>query len=176
MTSTRTPAAGAAARRVRPARPILGIRARPFAAPASIEFFVVLSILIVVIVGVLTYGALRGRQQVMAFAATDAALVAAGSSDDPTTLVDERVEVARAAVAEALAPVERSCDPVGSSGGFSCVVSVVTCPNEPALSCVDIELTHDNGTHPVVPLISPLADLTPDILRAGAVAVVSGGS
>ncbi|MFV0525762.1 MAG: hypothetical protein ACK5RL_14825 [Acidimicrobiales bacterium] len=175
MSSTRTPASGASTRWGWPARPTIGAWARRVPPLASIEIVVVLAVLALVLVGVLIYGVLRGRQQLLAFAATDGVLVAAATLDDPSTVVDERVEAARAAIEETLSPLERACDPIGSADGFSCAISVVTCSNEPGLSCISVELAHDNRTHPIVPLVAPLADLAPASLTAGAVAVVSGG-
>lgn len=136
-------------------------RARSDRGAAALEFALVSVPLLVLVVGIISYGYLLSFRQALSQGAAEGARAAAVSfSSTPA----DRIAAARSAVTEAVASYGLSC--VGSSlqdgtrAVGTCVVTIASCAGSPGTMCVTVALNHRYDENPLTPRfpVVPLPD------------------
>jgi Flp pilus assembly protein TadG len=154
-------------------------RQRRESGSAAVEFALVLPLLLMIIVGVVSYGYLLSFRQAMSQGATEGARAAAVSAYPTASL---KVADAVSGVNDALGSYGVSCQlSSGATTGAlrrhgvsvgTCGVLTGTCANNSHASCVSVQVTYDYDSHPLVPELPGLGVVMPDSLSYTAVAQV----
>lgn len=139
---------------------------------AALEFALVSVPVLVLLMGVISYGYMLSFRQALSQGAAEGARAAAVSF---SKVEADRLAAARAAVTEAVASYGLSC--VGSSlqdgsrAVGTCVVTIAACPTAPTARCVTVALNHRYDANPLTPDFPGIP--LPDDLRYTASARVS---
>lgn len=128
---------------------------------AALEFALVSVPLLVLVIGVISYGYLLSFRQALSQGAAEGARAAAVSF----SRVDaDRIAAARAAVTEAVSSYGLSCQGSslqdGATAVGTCVVTIAACPGSTTARCVTVALNHRYEEHPLTPRfpVMPLPD------------------
>jgi hypothetical protein len=126
---------------------------------AVVEFAIVASLFLLLLWGLLVYGAVFATKQALAHAASEAAIAAAGAEDDQ---LDASARQVIAAQLEWLGHF-------GFDAADEQMARIVTepCQDAPEVPCIRVQLTHDWASNPVIPSIASV--VTPDTLTEYAV-------
>lgn len=129
---------------------------------AAVEFALVLFPLIIIVMGVISYGFMLNFRQSLSQAASEGARAAAVQLD-----ASQRIPSAQAAVADALEGNNKTC----SSAGMTCEIEgPVPCGGD---QCMIVTVSYAYRTNPIVPTF-PLVDLTlPENIQYAATVRVS---
>lgn len=153
--------------------------ARPQTGSAAVEMALVMPLLLMIILGIVSYGYLLSFRQAMSQGAAEGARAAAVSAY-PTE--DKKIADAVAGMNDALGSYGVKCQmAVGATTGSmwrngvavgTCGVASATCINNALASCVSVRVTYDYDHHPLVPEMPGLGVVMPDSLSYTAVAQV----
>ncbi len=147
------------------------VPARAQRGAASVEFALVMSLLITLVLGIISYGFMLAFRQGMSQGAAEGARAAAVAFKASDQLPD-----ARAAIDDALRSYGVSCNADGTlrrSGDDvgSCAVEVTTCDG--GRSCVNVTLAYDYRDNSLVPSFPGMGLVLPEQLTYTASARVS---
>jgi hypothetical protein len=118
---------------------------------AVVEFAIVAGLFIVLLWGILSYGAIFATKQAMAHAASEAALVAVTEYPD-----GDLDTAARAVIASQLAWLTHFG--FDAHDGSMVAISEVTCEGSEGVPCIRVQLTHSwRGQGAVIPPIAKVA-------------------
>jgi len=158
------------------ARIFAGNRGKNEKGVAALEFALVAPLLLMVLLGIVSYGYMLSFRQGMSQGAAEGARAAAVAAATATTA--QKVAVAAGAVNQSLASYGVTCDNVtstlmrdGSAVG-TCGVTIAPCVNNTASSCATVSLDYAYRDHSLVPLPG-LNVVMPSNLSYTAVARVS---
>lgn len=132
---------------------------------ALVELTLAVPVLVMFLVAIISYGIIlsfkQGMTQVAAEAARAGAVAgAAGAEDGAQTVLDDAERV-----------LDRACN---GDDGLTCEVELFDC-TPPGTDCrVEVEVSFDNGSHPLAPPIPFLSAVLPRALTAKSVVRVSG--
>jgi Flp pilus assembly protein TadG len=146
---------------------------------AAVEMALVLPMLLLLVIGIVSYGYLLSFRQAMSQGASEGARAAAVSAL-PTS--DQKIAQAVAGVNDSLGSYGVRCQlPTGMTvgtlvrGGLtvgSCGVATAPCVNQSLSSCVSVQVIYDYADHPLVPEFPRLGIVLPNTLSYIAVAQV----
>ena len=134
-----------------------------------VEFAIVVDLLMVFVLGGLTFGLLLAYRHSFEEVTSEAARAAVVVPDDPGTVADERVDAAMA-VMNASEGLPGHCDDAAS--GLTCTATVAACPGDPGRTCITARIVVDRGVNPLVGRIPLLDGVLPQTVSASAAAVV----
>ena len=152
----------------------LSTRTRSQRGAAVVEFALVSTLLIMLVVGIISYGYMLSFRQGISQGAAEgarAAAVAAASAD--------RLPDAEDAVNDALESYGVSCNSgsgtltKGGTNVGTCSVTVAACTNNTSQSCVSVGLAYNYRDHALLPGFPGLGVMLPDTLTYTSVARVS---
>lgn len=150
-------------------------RSRDERGAAAVEFALVLPILVMLLIGIISYGFMLSFRQGISQGAAEGARAAAVA---PAAMsLADRTTGAVAAVNDALQPYGVTC--VGSTlvrnsqNVGSCTVNIATCANDPLNDCASVRLDYAYRSHPMLPAFPGLGVTLPESLDYTAVARVS---
>lgn len=133
-----------------------------------VETAIVLNLLIILIVGIISFGVLLGYQQTLVRATADAARAVSITADG-----DLQASRALAAMNLALASTSRSC----SDLAITCDLSApAACINNPAELCRTIRIDHDHFIDPIVARIPIISMVLPERSSSEATVSVNSGT
>lgn len=142
---------------------------------AMVEFAMVSVLLVLLVLGIISYGLLLSFKQDMTRAAAEGARAGAVAPTAAAALTE-----ADAATDEAVRGFDKECNP---AEGLACNVNLHACgtpvprgtPTNPASTgdCITVELIYDYADHPLLPDIPLLSGLMPDTIRDTSVARVN---
>lgn len=135
---------------------------------ALVEMALVINLLVVLLLGIISFGMLLGYQESLVGASADAARTMAVTTDP-----DLQGPRAIAAIDTTLGGYGRAC---GTSGLVCEVGPPAACENEPALTCRTITLRHDHTVDPVYGPVPFIAALLPNTSEATVTAIVPSAS
>lgn len=151
-----------------------GRRRRIETGAAAVEFALVVPLLVVLVLGIISYGVMLSFRQTLSQATTEGARAAA------VTLIDaQKTDQGRAAVNDALASTGVSCTAGsllrdGAPAGTCVVGAPVPCLTGAATSrCVTVTLAYEYDAHPLVPSFPGVGVVLPSTLTYSATARVS---
>lgn len=145
-----------------------------------VEFALVMVLLVMLVLGIVTYGLMLSFKQDLTRAAAEGARVGAvepASALAPATAaLDTRYIAAEAATQDAVQSFDQSC----GSGGMTCTVIVHDCGATPVANvttywdngtddCLTVELEYDYADHPLIVDPPILSGMLPDTLRSRSV-------
>ncbi|HET7735433.1 MAG TPA: TadE family protein [Nocardioidaceae bacterium] len=151
------------------------VRARSERGAAVVEFALVSTLLITLVVGIMSYGYMLSFRQGISQGAAEGARAAAVA---PATFsAAQKQTAAQNAVNQALDSYGVQCDGTnlvrnGSSVG-SCSVTIGTCANNTAKQCASVLLDYGYRANPLIPSFPGLGVTLPSNLRYTSVAEVS---
>jgi len=158
------------------ARSCAGNRGRTEKGAAALEFALIAPLLLMVLLGIVSYGYMLSFRQGMSQGAAEGARAAAVAIASATS--DQKSDAAVSAVNQSLQSYGVSCDNTtkklmrdGSEVG-TCDVSIAPCVNNTATSCATVDLDYAYREHALVPLPG-LNVVMPSNLKYSAVAQVS---
>ncbi len=135
---------------------------------ALLEFALVAVLLFSVVFGIIAFGLLLSFKQDLTRAAAEGAR--AGAVAFPSS---EAVDSAEAATQEAVEGFGQSC----GEGGMTCTISPATFDCDGGgpgtAQCVEVTLTYDNESDPIVPPFPLISAFLPDTMEATSVARVN---
>lgn len=134
-----------------------------------IEFAIVVNLLMVFVLGGLTFGLLLAYRHSFEEVTSEAARAAVVVTDDPGTPTDERVDAAMA-VMNASAGLPGRC--ADAASGLTCSAAVAACPGDPGRTCITAHIVVDRSVNSLVGRVPLLDGLLPQTVSASAVAVV----
>jgi Flp pilus assembly protein TadG len=145
---------------------------------AAIEFALVAPLLILLVMGVISYGYMLSFRQALSQGAAEGSRAAAVS---PFPLAADRQEEGLGALNEALGSYGISCDgyTVGSHlrkdsvNVGTCSVTIGSCTNDPSKDCVTTALSYSYEANPLTPSFPGVGLVLPDSLSYSAVARTS---
>jgi hypothetical protein len=128
---------------------------------AAVEFAIVSMVFLVILFGILTYGFIFGLDQSLNHAAEEGARSAISAPDSPP-LQQPALDKAKATALQRLGWL-------GSRIQDSDVVATLVdpCPNDAAVTCIQVTITYPWNTRPIIPKFPGLP--TPDQMQAVAV-------
>lgn len=142
---------------------------------AAIEFALVANLLLLLVMGIISYGYMLSFRQGLSQGAAEGARAAAVLATAVTA--PQKSAAAKAAVSEALSSYGVSCDGVNLKNGTTsvgtCTTSVATCANDATAQCATVTVDYLYRDNPLVPTFPGLGLLVPEHLRYSAVAKVS---
>ena len=129
------------------------------AGSAAVEFALVFPLLFVVLYGIVTYSVLFVAEQSLTLAAEEGAR-AALDYQSATTLT-----------AELSARSSNACNVANQAAGWlrahaQCAAQAQACSYDGAMSCVQVTLTYDYASHPIVPTLPLLSLALPQTLSS----------
>lgn len=128
------------------------------------EMAIVVSLLLVLIFGIISYAYLMSFRQSMTQAAAEGARAAALA---PTGMAQAR---GNSALAQALTGFDQTCN----TGGLTCTpIATAPCLADALRRCVTVRLDYDYQNHPLLPALPLLAGILPDTLSAESVVEVN---
>jgi Flp pilus assembly protein TadG len=146
---------------------------------AAIELALVLPLLLLIVVGIISYGYLLSFRQALSQGASEGARAAAVSA---LPSASQKVAQAVAGLNDALGSYGVTCVlPSGSTIGTlvrnsvvvgACGVSTAACVNQTSSTCVSVQVVYNYDDHPLVPEIPGVGIVLPNTLTYTAVAKV----
>lgn len=131
-----------------------------------VELSITITMLLVLLFGIITYGVLLSFKSGMTQAAAQGARAAAVVS------WTSAASVAQTATADSLPPFGKNCN-AADGDGLSCTWNVSPCTQTPSAKCITVEVIYDYKNHPLVPLLPFVGALLPNTLRSNSVAQVN---
>lgn len=138
-----------------------------------------LPLLLLLVIGIVSYGYLLSFRQALSQGASEGARAAAVSALPSS---DQKAAQAVAGVNDSLGSYGITCQlPAGMTSGSlmrggvavgTCGVATATCTNQALSSCVSVRVTYDYDDHPLVPEFPGLGIVLPNNLTYTAVAQV----
>lgn len=133
---------------------------------ALLEFALAVPLLLVLLVGIVSYGVLLSFKQSMTQVAAEGARAAAVAAEE----VDAEVRAKGSVDAGVARVLDRTCDDPtdpDDSDALSCTYSVDACDS--GASCITVELRYDNAASPLVPPLPFVSAVLPSTLTSSAV-------
>jgi Flp pilus assembly protein TadG len=129
-------------------------RGRPEQGSAVVEFSISVTLLLVLLFGIITYGYVLSFKQAMTQAAAEGARAGAVGSD------------VSAAVTRSVGAFNKTC----GSGGLTCTFTTTSCSGH---TCQQVQLTYDYAHYPLLPKFPGLGLLLPGTLTSTSIAEVN---
>lgn len=124
---------------------------------AVVELSIALIVLVVIIFGIVSYGAILSFKQTMTQAAAEGAR--AGAMGTQTTAVG----LATPATTKSLGAFGKTCN----SGGLTCTITVHPCvPGPASAKCIEVDLVYDYAGHPLLPPLPFISAFLPPTLHS----------
>ena len=124
---------------------------------AALEFAIVAQLLLILLYGMLSYGFVFGLQHNLTQASADAARA---TISQPTTSSDAALEL----YAHDFATSELSFAMAKTNAVVT--TAVINCPSDATIRCIDVKISYDYSSHPLVPTFGLLAGLYPSTVSA----------
>ena len=145
---------------------------------AAVEFALVAPLLILLVMGIISYGYMLSFRQALSQGAAEGARATA-VSPFPTAL--DRQEEGLDALNEAMDAYGISCDGVAAGSHLrkssinvgTCSVTIGTCANDPTKDCVTAAIDYAYSDHPLTPKFPGIGLVLPNSLSYDAVARTS---
>lgn len=161
-----------------------GCRARGNHGVALVEFALVFILFFTLMLGIIAFGILLSFQQTMTQTANEAARAAAVTANNPLTVVDERLEAAKASIGQYdswgrscsspgfVAPGQTDCKGGGRILAHDCggLTQTAALPD-----CITVTLAYDYEHYPLLPTFPFVGHMLPNVISGNATAQISDG-
>jgi Flp pilus assembly protein TadG len=139
-------------------------RGRPEQGSTVVEFSISVTLLLLLLFGIISYGYMLSFKQGMTQAAAEGARAAAVAPSGTATAA------ATAAVARSVGAFNKTC----GSGGLTCTYTLPYATGCAApTTCIQVQVTYDYKNHPLMPKFPGLGLLMPDTLTSTSIVQVN---